>query len=69
MPRSVQALAIVWVGAIAIWLASRKDLDRARSNPKKWDIPLQGRIVQLDRLLVALSTLALLGALFTWAFF
>lgn len=67
MPRSVQALAIVWVGAIAMWFAARKDLDRALGNPKKWDVSLQGRIVRLEGLLIAISSLALLGALVAWA--
>lgn len=69
MPVFVQALALAWVGAVYIWLASRKDFESARANPTKWDIPLQGRIVRLNALLVAVSSLALLGALIAWALF
>ena len=69
MPLFVQAFALAWVGAVCIWLASRKDLDSARANRTKWDIPLQGRIVRLNALLVAVSSLALLGALVAWALF
>jgi hypothetical protein len=69
MPLFVQALALAWVSTVFVWLASRKDLDRARGNPEKWDIPVQGRIVQLNTALVAVISVALLGAPAAWAFF
>lgn len=48
--RGSQLVAVLWVGALLLWVTSRRDLARAARNRAKWDVPTQARLGSLGLL-------------------
>lgn len=62
----VLGCAVLAVGSVGLWWATRRDLVSARRYPNKWNVDLQERLTVLSRWLMAaaIGVLALVGTLY-----
>jgi hypothetical protein len=58
--------AVLAVGSVGLWWATRRDLGSARRHPSKWNVDLQERLTVLSGWLVvgAVGFFALVGTLY-----